>query len=188
MLKNAYLYEDIIKQKMYECWYDERFQYYFMGPYHDDFALRHDDGGDWYCRTFASLDSTGKVIGMIGYKIDHEVGSATNFGAINFYEDAGSKLTFGRDICQAIDDIFCKFGMNRVEFNVVCGNPIEKSYDRMATEYGGRILCIRHDVAKDMAGNLHDDKAYEIMRRDYLKAKESKHPKGFVKVANSLGK
>lgn len=169
MLKNAYLYEEEIKQKMYGIWYDEKYQYYFMGAYHDEFELRHGDGGDWYCRTFASVDKHGQLLGMIGYKIDHEVDSASNFGAINFSDN---KIIFGQDLAQSIDDIFCKFGMNRVEFNVVIGNPIEKSYDKMVEKYGGRILCVRHDVAKDMAGNLHDDKAYEIMRTDYLKAKE----------------
>lgn len=169
MLKNAYPFEEQIKQKMYDTWYDPKYQYYYMGPYHDEFELRHGDGGDWYSRTFASVNKDGEVLGMIGYKIDHEVNSASNFGAINFSDDIA---TFGMDLVQAIDDIFCKFGMNRVEFAVVIGNPIEKNYDKMVEKYGGRILCIRHDVAKDLAGNFCDDKAYEIMRKDYLKAKE----------------
>lgn len=174
MLKNAYLYEEEIKRAMYEIWYDERYQHYFMGAYHDEFELRHGDGGDWYCRTFASVDSKGNLIGMIGYKIDHEVESANNFGAINF---TNNLATFGKDLVQVVDDIFCKFRMNRLEFNVVIGNPIERSYDRMVQEYGGRILCIRHQVAKGMDGVIHDDKAYEIMREDYLKAKEAKKKK-----------
>lgn len=167
MLVNAYLYEEQIQHAMYEVWYDPAFQYYFMGSYHDDFNLNHDEG-DWYCRCFASVNSQGELLGYIGYKIDHEVNSASNFGAINFSKDA---FTFGRDLCQVIDDIFCKFNMNRLEFAVVIGNPVERSYDRMVEKYGGKILCIRHDVAKDMAGNIHDDKSYEIMQRDYLAAK-----------------
>ena len=47
---------------------------------------------------------------------------------VNFSDD---KWTFGMDLRQVIDDIFCKFNMQRMEFNVVCGNPIEKSYDRI---------------------------------------------------------
>ena len=59
-----------------------------------------------------------------------------------------------------------------LEFAVVRGNPIEKSYDRIATKYGGRIVGIRTARARDMAGNLCDDKLYEITREGYLAAKE----------------
>lgn len=168
MLENAYLYEEQIKQAMYKIWYDPKYQYYFMGSYHSDFNLNHEEG-DWHSREFASLDKNGNLLGLIGYHIDHEINGAAGFGAINFSDN---KIIFGMDLCQAIDDIFCKFGMNRLEFHVVIGNPIEKNYDRMAKKYGGRILCTRHDVARDLAGNLCDDKSYEIMRKDYLEAKE----------------
>lgn len=175
MLKNAYLYEEQIKQALYEIWYDEKYQYYFMGAYHNDFNLSHDNDGDWHCRTWASVDKDGNLLGYIGYHIDHETRSASNFGAINF---SNNIATFGKDLVQVVDDIFCKFNMNRLEFVVVIGNPIEKNYDKMVKKYGGRILCIRHDVAQDLAGNLCDDKSYEIMQKDYLAAKERmKHGK-----------
>lgn len=168
MLKNAFLYEEEIKNAMYNVWYDPKYQYYFMGSYHNDFNLNHENG-DWYCRCFASVDKDGNLLGHIGYKIDHEVSSATNFGAINFTNNIA---TFGHDLYQVVDDIFCKFQMNRLEFSVIIGNPIEKNYDKLVNMFGGRILCVRYDVAKDMAGNLCDDKSYEIMRKDYLAAKE----------------
>lgn len=73
--------------------------------------------------------------------------AAYDFGAINFSND---KLTFGRDLVQVIDDIFCSFGLERMEFKVVCGNPIERSYDRMVERFGGRIVGVRKRVAKLM--------------------------------------
>lgn len=169
MLKNAYLYEEEIKRKSYEIWYDPKYQYYYSGPYHGEFSLNHDNDGDWSSRTFASVNSKGEVIGYMGYHINHEINGANSFGALNFSND---KITFGLDLAQCIDDIFCKFCMNRLEFNVIVGNPIERSYDRMVQKYGGRILCVRKQTAKDIAGNLLDDKVYEIVREDYLKVKE----------------
>lgn len=170
MLKNAYLYEEQIREAFYEAWYDPKYQYYFMGAYHDEFTLPHGhEGGDWSARAFASVDKHDNVIGLIGYQIEHEANYAHNFGAINFTDN---KALYGMDLAQCVDDIFCKFGMNRLQFSVVVGNPIERSYDRMVAKYGGRVLCVRHEVAKDLAGNLCDDKMYEIMKRDYLKAKE----------------
>lgn len=167
MLKNAYLYEETIKEMMMEVWYDEKYQYYFMGSYHDVHRMSED--GDWNQRQFASVNHKGKVIGLISYSIQHETRRATTFGAINFTDDIA---TFGYDMYQAIDDIFCKFNLNSMDFCVVCGNPAEKSYDRMIEMFGGRIVGVYNQNAVDMKGNLCDSKMYEIMREDYLAAKE----------------
>lgn len=174
MLKSAYLYEDEIRKAFYEIWYDPEYQYYFMGAYHDDFNLDHENG-DWHCRSYAVTDKEGCLIGYISYKIDHETQSASSLGAINFTNNIA---TFGQALYQVINDIFCKYHMNRLEFAVVVGNPVEKSYDRIVKMFGGKILCTKHETAKDMAGNFCDEKLYEIMRKDYLTAKESrKHGK-----------
>jgi hypothetical protein len=77
-------------------------------------------------------------------------------------------MTFAIDLKQVIEDIFIKFGMETLEFNVICGNPIEHSYDRIVQRLGGQILCTRHARAKDLAGNLLDDKIYEIQRSQFL--------------------
>lgn len=167
MLDNAFKYEQEIKTKFLDVWYDPKYQYYFGGTHREPYALPNN--GDWYCRTFVSLNKEGEVIGMIGYSVDNEVNRAHSFGAINFSNDI---ITFGFDLRQAIDDIFIKFGMNKMEFNVIRGNPIEKSYDRIVEKIGGRILCIRKDTAKLMNGTIVDDKVYEVMRSDYLKFKE----------------
>lgn len=169
MLKNAYLYEEEIKNAFYETWYDPKYQYYYMGPYHNDWGCNHNEG-DYYRRNFASVDSEGELIGYISYNIEHDIKSAGCFGAINFSDNI---TTFGMDLVQVIDDIFCKFNMNRLEFAVVCGNPIEKNYDRMIHKYGGRILCTRHNACIDMQGNLCNDKLYELLKEDYLACKKA---------------
>lgn len=115
--------------------------------------------------SFVSVNSKGEVIGYITYCVNRKTQSAYDFGAMNFSND---KITFGKDLYQVIDDVFCKFNFQRMEFNVVCGNPIERSYDRMVKRLGGRIVGIRKRVSSILDNQLCDDKIYEILREDYL--------------------
>ena len=163
-LVNAKLYEEQIKRKMWEIWYDEKYQYYFGGNWRSDLSLA-DNNSDYLKRAFAVLNNRDELIGYISYSVDNELRIAQWFGAVNFSDD---KLTFGKALRQVIEDCFLKFGMEVVEWCAICGNPIERSYDRMCKRLGGRIVGTRHKRAKDMAGNVHDDKLYEILREDYL--------------------
>lgn len=163
---NAKLYEDQIRCKMWEIWYEEKYQYFFNGSDRQDFDLSCNDSR-YQSRAFAVLNSYDRLIGYIRYYVDPEMRIAQWFDAINFSDD---KITFGMAIKQVIEDCFLKFGMEVVEWNVICGNPIEKSYDRLCKKMGGQIVGIRHKRVKDLAGNIHDDKTYEILREDFLNA------------------
>lgn len=160
-LVNAKLYEEHIRRKMWEIWYEERYQYYFGGGVRYDFSL----GDNNEKRAFAVLNDSNELLGVILYHVDEELRVAYSFGAVNFSND---KVAFGKAIRMVIQDCFLKFGMRVVEWNVICGNPIEKSYDRMCEKLGGHIIGVRHGRAIDMAGNVHDDKSYEILRDDFL--------------------
>lgn len=169
-LVNAKLYEEQIKRKMWEIWYDEKYQYYFGGNWRSDFSLA-DNNNDYLKRAFAVLNNSEELIGYISYSVDNELRIAQWFGAINFSND---KLTFGKALRQVITDCFLKFGMEVVEWNVICGNPIEPSYDRMCEKLGGQIIGISHHRAIDLAGNIHNTKSYEILRENFLKTIEAK--------------
>ena len=158
MLDLVYKYEEEIRNKMLDTWYDEKYMFFHNCPYHDLFSVPQD--GDWNCKQFVSKDSDGNVIGLIGYEFNRSYDLAMNFGAINFTDN---KITFGMDLAQVIDDIFCKFNIRN----------IEKSYDKMIKKYGGNIVGIRHKHAKLMDGKYYDDKIYEIFREDYIMAKEA---------------
>ena len=163
---NAKLYEEQIKRKFWEVWYDEKYQYFWGGSWRNDFSL-DDRNNEWMRRAFAVLNNSDELIGCISYSMDPDLRIAQWFGAINFSDD---KITFGYALRQVIDDCFIKFGMNVIEWNVICGNPIEPSYDRMCEKLGGHIIGIRHNRSRDLAGNPLNDKSYEILREDYLKA------------------
>lgn len=171
MLDLAYKYEAELRKLMYDTWYDEKYMYYYI-CYRSPYSCPND--GDWNKRQFVSLNSKGEIIGFIHYDIDREYDYIECLGAINFTDN---KVTFGRDLAQVLDDIFCKFNMRKLNFYVIVGNPIEKTYDKMITKYNGRIVGIKKQHAKLMDNQFHDLKLYEIFREDYIAAKEKHHGK-----------
>ena len=170
MLDLAYKHEEEIKNLMFNTWYNEKYMFYHSSCFHTPFSCPSNRDGDWDVRQFVSLDSNGKVIGLISYSVDRENDLACGFGAINFSDN---KVVFGLDLAKVIDDIFCKFNMRKLEFAVIVGNPIERSYDRMVAKYGGSITGIKHKHTKLLDGKYYDHKDYEIFREDYIRAKES---------------
>ena len=134
MLDLAYKYENEIKEKFMNTWYDEKYKFYHASSYHSTYECPQDD---WHSRHFVSLDDNRNVIGLISYEIDRVYEIANNFGAINF---TNNKILFGRDLIQIIDDIFCKFNIRKMEFSCIVGNPIERSYDRMIKKFGGSAV------------------------------------------------
>jgi hypothetical protein len=165
LLDNARKYAEEVNSKLMDTWYDDKYKYYSYN-WHSRVEM---PDGDWNTMCFVSVDNNKNVLGYISYSLDRAVNSAHSFGAINFSDD---KITFGKDLRQVIDDIFCKFNLQRMEFDVICGNPIEKSYDKMVAKYGGRVIGIRKRVATLMDNRLYDSKSYEILREDYLKSKQ----------------
>lgn len=165
MLDNARKYKQELQSKFIDTWYDEKYKYYHMGGWHREYVPSEDD---WETMCFVSLDKYKNILGCIMYSINRNTSSVYDFGAINF---SNNKLTFGKDLYRVIDDIFCKFNMQRMEWNVVCGNPIEKSYDKFVEKYGGRIVGTRKRNVKLLDNQIYDDKIYEILREDYLKNK-----------------
>ena len=112
-LVNAKLFEEQIRRKMWEIWYDEKYQYYFGGNWRTDFSLA--DNNDYPKRSFAVLNNSDELIGYISYAVNTELRIAQWFGAINFSDD---KFAFGQALRQVITDCFLKFGMEVVEWNV----------------------------------------------------------------------
>jgi hypothetical protein len=165
MLDLASKYETQLQLKFAETWFNEKFKYYHNSCYRDKFTVKD---SSWNKHEFVSLHN-GEVIGYLAYSIDREIYSASSLGIINFYNDAN--LTFVKDLHKFLQDIFDKFNFNKINFTVVVGNPIEKSYDRFVQKYGGRIVGFRKNDIRLIDNSLVDLKLYEILREDYLKSK-----------------
>lgn len=168
MLDVAVKYNEELKNKMCGIWFKDKYKYYNFDTYYE---VYEPDTKSWNRHEFASLDSSGNVIGFIKYNIDRQTYSCSGLAAINFTEN---KATFGIDMGTVLIDIFDKFKFNKLSFSVVIGNPIEKSYDKVISRFGGRIVGVFKKDTKLIDGDFYDVKHYEIFREDYLKSKKEK--------------
>jgi RimJ/RimL family protein N-acetyltransferase len=166
MLDIALKYKDELNKLYINTWHNEKYKYYNYRCYWElpKFADSTLDGHD-----FVSLNTNGEIIGAIGYCILRDTESICGLGILNFTDDP----TFGKDVIQAIKDIFEKYNFRKLSFCVVIGNPVEKTYDRLAAKYGGRIVGIEKEETKLADNKYYDVKRYEILREDYMKAKEN---------------
>lgn len=169
MLDSAFKYEEEINKMLINTWYDDKYKYYHASSYRTCFELPRQNDGDWNGRHFVSIDKNGNIIGLINYEINRESNIAQGFGAINFTDN---KVVFAMDLAQVIDDIFCKFNHQKMEWTVIQGNPIEENYDKLCEKYGGSIVGIYHKHYKLIDNQYYNSKMYELFREDYIKAKE----------------
>ncbi len=98
-----------------------------------------------------------KVIGYLSYYVDYVAMSASNFGLISF--DKGNAIV-GKDLYNKMQELLKT--MHRIEWRMIGGNPVERSYDRFCNKYGGTKYVL-HDACKDKDGNYRNDVIYEII-------------------------
>lgn len=167
MIEPAQKYKEELQELYYNIWYQDKYKYYNNCCYWTPLEFREDT---WNAHEFVSIDKDGNILGIIAYETDHTIPAARHFSIINF---GGNHFTFGRDVMQVIADIFEEYNFCKLSFNVVIGNPIEPTYDRLVAKYGGRIVGIAKDDVILQDHKRYDIKMYEILRRDYELAKHT---------------
>jgi hypothetical protein len=168
MLELAIKYEEKLQGLFSNIAFDEKYMFFSGSSYRDKYKAAE---STWNKHEFVSLDKEGNVIGYIKYGIDRECSIANSLQIVNF---TNNKVTFGRDVMQALDEIFTKFKFRKLKYSVFIGNPVESTYDRLTEKYGGRISGIQLQDDKLIDGNYYDFKSYEIFRDDYIKYKTTK--------------
>lgn len=164
MLDVAIKYEELLNRKFIDTWFDDKYKWWNSDTYYQIPELSKDS---WDRHEFVSINKEGEIIGFISYGVDRQANRATKLQIINFTND---KMTFGLDVYRALKDIFEKFNFNKLIFNVIVGNPIEKSYDKIIKKYGGKICAYYKNDVKLTDGQYYDFKGYEILSEDYFKA------------------
>jgi len=164
MLEPALKYESQLQQLFLDRWYDPKYMYYNNYSWRDQFKVATNN---WEYMEFVST-LNGEVIGYFNAKIDRDSLVVTNIGAVNFYD---MNFVFAKDFAKFLRNLFDVFKFRKIRFTVNVGNPIEPTYDKLAIRYGGRIVGIWKAEDKLMDGTYSDRKLYEIMREDYLAAK-----------------
>jgi hypothetical protein len=168
MLEFAKIREKELKGLFWQTAFDPFYKYMDMCAYREDFSLPKDTNGQHY---FTSIWQD-KIIGFINYQINREANRVDGFFCVHF----GKKHSyiFAKDLMTAIRDIFEEYKFNKINFCVIIGNPVEKTYDRLIKKYGGRIVGVFKNDIKLIDGNLYDLKCYELMAADYFKNKGGK--------------
>ena len=104
-----------------------------------------------------------KLIGYLSYRVDYYCSKVYNFGLMSF--DKGN-FVVGKDVFDKIEELVELY--HRVEWRMICGNPVERSYDRFCKKHNGKKHILK-DAIKDKYGNYRDDVIYEIVGGEQLK-------------------
>ena len=108
---------------------------------------------------YAIVDSEENLLGYLDYHVDWYCSCASRFGLISF--DRGNPIV-GKDLFNELNKLINDYKLHRIEWRMVGGNPVERSYDRFCNKHGG-TKYILHDVLKDKYGNYRNDVIYEII-------------------------
>lgn len=159
MLVPAVLYKEEIKKKMQSYFYTKDMMYETgcLDNYIPD--ITDCPSGDDV--QLAVVNDDNKLLGFINYHINYYASSASRFGIFSF--DRGNPL-FGKDIFNELERLIKRF--HRVEWRMVGGNPVERSYDRFCFKHGGNKHIFK-DGIRDAEGNYRDDILYEIVSDDH---------------------
>lgn len=167
MLEPAIKYKDQLEKLQYDIWFVDKYKYWNCSTYYNTLEIAPDT---WNKHQFVSVKD-GIVLGYISYSISRADNNVHSLSVINF---SNNKIIFGRDLRQALTDIFEKYKFEKINFTVVVGNPIEKTYDKMIKKYGGRIVGTYKKDVKLIDGEYYDRKLYELSAEGYFNTKENK--------------
>lgn len=157
MLRPAILYKDEIIRKFREQFYT-RDMMYVCGDI-DNWSPDIVECPDEFTFQFAVVNEHNNCIGFIGFKIDWYSSYANRFAIMSF--DKGNIL-FGKALKEIIYMLVYDFKLHKIEWGMISGNPVEKSYDKFCKKYNGNKY-IFHDSIKDKRGNYHDRIIYEVI-------------------------
>ena len=91
--------------------------------------------------------------------------------AINFRD---KNIEFTKDLFDFYVVLFKDFGINRMVWNILKGNPAEPLYDRLTKNFGARIVGTFKEEVRLPDGKLYDLKYYELFKKDFFfKVKEN---------------
>jgi len=161
MLDPAFYHADRLNQRFRETVFRDRFKFYSRSSFIEYFIPIYQNSDEMI--QMVSLDN-GDVVGYFSVKINRETNAAYELQVIKF--DSKSK-EFTGDLHDFFVSLYKKFGVNKITFFVIVGNPAEAVYDNVVTSYGGRIVGIFKKDAKLYDGQLYDVKFYEIMKEEF---------------------
>lgn len=154
MLVPAILYKEQIIKEFQTLYYTEdmMFESGCLNQWCPEIPEMPDEGRFDY-----AIVHNDKLIGYLSYQVDYYASKAYNFGLMSF--DRGN-ITIGKDLFDKLEELV--FRLHRIEWRMVGGNSVERSYDRFCEKHNGKKHILK-DAIKDAKGNYRDDVIYEIV-------------------------
>lgn len=165
MLKLSYTYKEQLNNTYQEIVFQKKYRYYNYGSWWD-YNIKVEDNS-WDNISMISIDISNNILGYFNADINRSSNKVSSLGIMNFVDK--NNIIFSKDMYKFIIDLFIKFNMRKIEFEVVIGNPIEKMYDKYVTKYGGKIIGISKEAIKLDDNCYYDVKHYEIFRKDFTR-------------------
>lgn len=139
----------------------EKYHFYWQGATRSYFVpLEQDDSRKLQC---VSVGACNNVLGFFECNLNRDTMTAYNVTAMRFTSEYEPE--FAADMYRfVIELLFKQYGINRVVFNVIVGNPAEQLYDGICDKYKGCVIGTFTQEAKLYDGKLYDVKYYELFR------------------------
>ncbi|MGE5423389.1 MAG: hypothetical protein ACM3QW_09000 [Ignavibacteriales bacterium] len=115
------------------------------------------------------------LIGYLSARINRDTNTAYDIHIMNFM---AKNDIFTADLFEFYIMLLNQFGIDRIVWNVIVGNPAEKLYDRLAENYGGRIVGTFKNDVRLYDGQLYDTKWYEMYKNQCMQAIKTKEVDG----------
>ena len=167
MLKPAVFYVEKLQAKFAEWVLRDSFKFYSRDSNIRFVIDVYADSSDKL--QFVSVDAEDNVAGCFGCRINRETDTAYDLEIANFGD---RKRVFTVDLAEWFLSLHKTFGIKRVVWWVIVGNPSEKFYDRFVKFCGGRIVGIFKNDTRLRDGRLYDVKWYEIFTDNAVKRAE----------------
>jgi len=169
MLKQSLLYKNALPSCFAEASIDVRNKFYTNTYWKFNPSIEDSEGSG---HSFVSVDNSDNIIGFIAFNVDRTIHVVNSLWIIRFDKTSKYDILFAKDLKKLIMMIFTYYKYNKLDFSVCVDSPHEYLYDRFALNYGGRIVGIKKRNFKLMDGTICDQKYYEILIEDFLKALE----------------
>ncbi len=159
MLVPAIKYKEELNSKFQDTVLDPYYKFFHMS-YPETELLIHDSF--WDMVQLVSLNDKNEVIGYLSANIKRPESIISSISAMNF--NRKEKMCFGKDLFKFVDSLLNVYNFLKIKFFVVCGNPVEKTYDKLISKYNGRVVGVfKNDVL------LQDNKFYDVKYYEILK-------------------
>ena len=165
IIKPAILYKQKLNKLLAIVSMDKKFDYFTMSYADFEFDIKTDQ---WNDIQFAVIDSSDSIdleeniIGYLSANIQRPEYYIRELVALNFYSD--KKLIFGKAMKWFINYLLNERNFIKINFSIVCGNPIEKTYDRVVKNLGGKTVGVFKKDVLLQNNKYYDKKYYEILK------------------------